>query len=112
MDCNTKEGIAARLGTYTELYELIRQRYKLGCYKPDGQYGKDYAQLTPFVLLGRFMSDEMGGCHTLLRDIFTDADRAFMPPVMTKEEFDAFFKERVLPRLRKAIRFIEAKLDE
>lgn len=97
MDHNTKEGIAAQLGSYREFYALMCSRANLGYL---GINNKKWEKLTPFVILGRYKSDELGQCYRLNRALFTDEDRMAMPPVMTNEEFRSFFEEHIQLRIR------------
>lgn len=96
---NTKEGIATQINSYAAFYAVMRLRNERGHYKTDGTPGEEHARLTPFTVLGRYRSDEFGQCGRLHRELFTDADRAAMPPVMTDEEFRGFFDQYVRPRI-------------
>ncbi|HWP60999.1 MAG TPA: hypothetical protein VN495_00125 [Candidatus Paceibacterota bacterium] len=94
--CNTKKAIAAQLGSYTEFYEMLRARREHG--GNDLARGEHAPLLREFVVLGRYVTDQFGQCGKLNRELFTDEDRAAMPAVMTKREYDRFFKRYVFPR--------------
>ncbi|MBI2473130.1 hypothetical protein HYV70_01070 [Candidatus Uhrbacteria bacterium] len=102
MNHNTKEGITSQLSSYETFYALMHLRNEKGGYKSDGTEGEEYGTLEPFILLGRYRSDEFGQCSRLHRKIFTGSDRNAMPNVMTDEEFDRFLNEHVEMRLEKS----------
>lgn len=99
MDYNTKEFIEAQLGSYQAFYALMCSRANLGYLRTDN---KNWQRLTPFVILGRYKSDEFGQCHRLNRALFTDEDRTAMPSVMSDEEFRSFFEEHIRPRIKES----------
>lgn len=103
VDYNSKESIAAQLGSYSSFYSIMRLRNERGGYKYDGTKSEDYGKLTPFTVLGRYRSDQFGQCWRLNRRIFTDTDRATMSQVMTDEEFQTFFNKHVKPRITEAL---------
>lgn len=102
MSHNTKEGIAAQLHSYRTFYAIMRLRNRRGGYK-----GEEYSRLTPFTVLGRYYSDEFGQCRRLNRALFTDSDRAAMPPVMTDDEFQEFFSRHIRPRVTESFYSME-----
>ena len=82
MDYDTKEGIAAQLGAYADLYSLMKERK---------EQGHEHGNLTPFVVLGRYYTDQAGQCIRLGRKIFSDDERRRAAPVMTMAEFSSVF---------------------
>ncbi len=99
MDYNTKDFIEAQLGSYRAFYVLMRSRANLGYLRTNNE---NWQRLTPFVILGRYKSNEFGQCSRLNRALFTDEDRTAMPSVMSDEEFRSFFKEHVRPRIKES----------
>ncbi|TSC62898.1 MAG: hypothetical protein G01um101448_561 [Parcubacteria group bacterium Gr01-1014_48] len=98
MDYNTKEGIAAELGSYASFYALMRSRDEHGRHDFEDIPEETTSDLTPFTILGRYYSDRRGQCVRLNRDLFTDADRNSMSAVMTVEEFQRFFEKHISER--------------
>ncbi len=99
MDYDTKDFIEAQLGSYHAFYTLMRSRANLGYLRTDNE---SWQRLTPYIILGRYKSDEFGGCHRLNRALFTDADRTAMSAVMNEEEFLSFFEKNIQPRIKKS----------
>jgi hypothetical protein len=103
MDYNTKAGIAKELGSYQSLYAVLYERYKRGQGDRDewgdGTDAKPGETFEQFVVLGRYLSDQFGQLWRLNPEVFTDADRAAMPAVMTLSEFETFQQQHIQPRL-------------
>jgi len=95
----TKEGIAAELSSYASFYECMRLRSEWGQHGFLDAHWEGNTCLTPFTVLGRYHSNGFGQCSRLNREMFTDEDRAAMPPVMTDEEFQTFLDQHVRPRI-------------
>jgi hypothetical protein len=98
MNYDTKESIAAQLESYATFYALMSLRREHGS-QPFGSPRVELSPLSSFVILGRYISDELGQCHRLSRTTFTDADRAALAPVMTEQEFLTFVETHVVPRI-------------
>ena len=98
-DFNTKEGITAQLGSYENLFDLLCKR------------SHTREPLTPFVILGRFLSDEKGNFGILNPELFTDADRAAMSPVMEYGEFQRFIEPIQSDPRRRSFRILYPDCD-
>lgn len=95
---NTKESIQSELGSYESMYSMLLRRHS------QGHSLAHMEKLTTFVVLGRYVSDEFGQLGRLNRELFTDDDRALMPPVMTREEFNDYCRKVVEPRKKAGAR--------
>lgn len=99
MAYNSKEGIAEQLGSYAEFYAVMDERRRRGGYNDEGMRDTESGTLTSFTVLGRYQTDQFGQCWRLNRELFTDADRMTMAPVMSEDEFEMFFDREVRPRI-------------
>jgi len=113
-DFNTKEGIAARLGSYAALRELLeaRRRFVTGqefevvpftARTDDAGIGETTERLPigpmpleAFYILGLICTDQNGQVVRLNPQVFDEARRAKMPAVMTEDEFLEFTDEEGL----------------
>lgn len=100
MDCDTKEGIEAQLGSYESFYTVMNVRRSRHVNNP-------VKHLSSFAVMGRFYTDKSGNCYRLNREVFTDEDRSQMPVVMSKEEFWTFVTAVIKPRMQEEIRVLE-----
>ena len=90
MGFNSRKGIELALFDYFPFVTVMRERH-------DDAHRVGNV-LDTFVVLGRFETDSRGQLTRLNREVFTDADRAAMPPVMTKDEFIAWVAVNIAPR--------------
>lgn len=90
MGFNSRKGIELALFAYGPFVTVMRERHD-----DAHRVGN---QLDTFVILGRFETDSRGQLTRLNRDVFTDADRAAMPPVMTAVEFADWVIANLAPR--------------
>lgn len=90
MGFNSRKGIELALFAYGPFVTVMRERFD-----DAHRVGN---QLDTFVILGRFETDSSGQLTRLNRDVFTDADRAAMPPVMTAPEFADWVAANLVPR--------------
>jgi hypothetical protein len=79
---DTKEGIAASLDSYEQLYALFRERHRAGYER--------HERLQEFVILGRFSADALGNWWTMrFERPLPPTFAAALPPVMSPTEFHA-----------------------
>ncbi|MEA3249296.1 MAG: hypothetical protein U9Q03_02975 [Patescibacteria group bacterium] len=88
-DFDSKEGIAARLGSYAELCGVleVRRRYATENVKAVAVEPTDRLALHAFYILGRICTDQYGQIVRLNPEVFDDERRVRMADVMTEPEF-------------------------
>lgn len=91
-DFDTKEGIAAKLGSYDELYGLLsaRRSYAIVNAEEIATAPTDEAYLHAFYIFGLICTDQNGQVVRLNPEVFDEARRDRMPAVMTEDEFLEF----------------------
>jgi hypothetical protein len=104
---NTREGIAAELGSYKSFYEVLLARHNYRENHMSALLPSRLDELNEFVVLGRYFASSLGQCMRLSRSLFTDEDRKQMPPVMTSEEFDRYVESHVRPRTKQDLNLFE-----
>jgi hypothetical protein len=107
LDFNTRAGIAAELGSYKSLYEVLLARHNYRENHMSALLPSNLEELNEFVILGRYYASSLGQCMRLSRSLFTDEDRARMPPVMTSQEFDQYVESHVRPRTNQDLNLFE-----
>ncbi len=90
MGFNSRRGIELALFAYHPFVTVMRNRH-------DDAH-RTGNKLNTFVIFGRFETQPDGHLARLSRDVFTDADRAAMPPMMDPAEFADYVATHVAPR--------------